>query len=277
LDLIHAINEGWHLWSKNKALSAPYLLSIAATYIIVAAAIIACYLVIASLDSASTPATLAGIAFILIIFAVGALASIVVSAYFTVAGIQMASKAKDGQTVSVSDSFNPKREYVSTVIVIYLVTGLVILLVGGFLVALQIILKVGLTPVLSMLAGCILMFAPYYAVLSGKDWKESIKSGYAAFKGNKFAVAVFWGFTNYFSSISFGLVLPLSLIVAALIFLVTNPSVVYVTDWSAFIPPLAGWLVSLFVFATLLSAAVLQPLTTIWQLSLFKQLQGGPK
>jgi hypothetical protein len=268
LDVLGVIRDGFRLWNRNHVLGLPYLLSLAATLAILCFGLA---FAVASLSLLGTVGGLLASALILVLAVVGMLVS---SAFFGVAAIEMAAKAANGGRPVAADSLRPSREALERLIVINVTTGLAILAVMAPFYAVEFILKVGVIFPLTLMIGCALMFAPYYAVLTKTGWIDCLKSSYRLCMGNKAVVLVMWSFMTYVGVFAAYALMPAAILAASVISLsglalgsLGGEAYVLIGAFSVF----GVFAISYMLFSVL----VMGPLVTSWKYLLFRGLGGG--
>jgi hypothetical protein len=186
----------------------------------------------------------------------------------------MSARAVGGERVGLMDALKPKMSNVKRVFLINLTTGFFLFFVGMVFLGVQLIAHVDLVLPLSMVSGCILMFAPYYAVLSTKGWTECIRESYEAFMRNKVSVFLLVAFTAYIGFLDNVFLLPIALLAGAFIAPIGYPISAYQGGlWMTLLVVALGTFVIYIIAAVIFAVTVMAPLGVLWQLGLYRRLQ----
>jgi len=268
--LVEVIGDGFRIWVNNKVLGAPYLLSLASLAVVVGVLSLIAFL------SYSWFGVVAGIIVGLAMLLIAFIALLLIPSFFNAAGIEMAADALEGRKPSLSDSFNPGWGGVKKLLIINIVIGLVMFSIFAVLYVIQVVLKIDVILPAAVVTGCVLLFAPYYAVLTGKGWIDSVKSSYSTFSKNRLFVFILWCLNYQVAAFSGVLVLPVLFLTAGIMAFACQ--ILGLTLYSVSNPLfIASVLLVVFVFlisAVLLSSLVIAPLVALWNIGALKRLGG---
>jgi len=273
MDVAKVIRDGFRLWNRNHIMGMPYALSLLSAALAFAVSAI----VVALAAAASGPFAFFTILLVSAVMLIFFLVAVIVSqSYFQAAAVSMARKANDGESLSWEDGYRAPQSGFFKVLIINVTVGAAIFAVmAGFAVA-QMVLQVNLLFPVSLAAGCALMFSPFFAVLTDKDWGQSVKAATVLAWRNKASVALLWAFISYVDALALFILLPPSLLAAAAL----TPVIFLAGGQSAGGTALLAIILAvvLYVAASVaFSVFVISPLATAWHLVAFNRLRGDDK
>ncbi len=267
VDLGECVREGYAVWARNRVLGAPYALSIASVLSFLAV------MAVSTALSFVFFGRLAG-AFAGVLAAFASIAAVtVIPAFFAAAAIRMAWKALKGDAVGFMDSFRPEGRAVLGIILFYALTWLV---AGALLVpmlAAEMFLRVNVFILFGLAFGCGLMFVQYNIVLTGRGFVKSLWVGFDAFRRNWLAAGLLYGLASYVGQLVGFAAVPAAFLVLSGF----TPFSGYASGARPEMLILFSLAVGFAVFmaaTVFFSAVVVAPLTTLWQLDLYRRVGG---
>jgi len=265
--LAECVRSGYAVWNRNQVLGAPYLLAVVSVlgfFAVMVAATAVSFTVFGKLVGVLTA--------VLTVFASIA-AVIIIPAFYTAAAIRMAEKALGGGSLGVMDSFSPDARAVWRLTLFYVLTWLV---AGALLVPMllaQIFLKVNVFTLFGLALGCGLMFVPYNLVLTKRGIVKSLMDGFDTFRKNWTAAGLLYGLASYVGQLVGFAAVPVAFVVLSGF----TPFSEYAFGFQArtlVVQTLFMGFALFMVVTILFSTLVLAPLTTLWQLDLYRRVGG---